>query len=67
MDPEKAFDCVAWSILWEVLQEINKRTGAAVAVMQTLYRSIVVKRELSVKPKLSIYWSLYIPSLTDGH
>ncbi|TWW81090.1 hypothetical protein D4764_01G0009050 [Takifugu flavidus] len=35
-------------------QEIDRRIGAASAVMRTLHRSIVVKRELSQKAKLSI-------------
>ena len=34
--------------------EIDRRIGAAAAVMQSLYRSVVVKRELSRKAKLSI-------------
>lgn len=40
-------------------QEIGRWIGAASAVMQTLYRSVVVKRELSQKVKLLIYWSVY--------
>ncbi|KAL4005315.1 hypothetical protein ACER0C_005028 [Sarotherodon galilaeus] len=47
--------------------EIDRRIGAATAVMRTLHRSIVVKRELSVKAKLSIYRSIYVPTLTYGH
>lgn len=47
--------------------EIDRRIGAASAVMRSLYRSIVVKRELSQKAKLSIYRSIYIPTLTYGH
>jgi len=35
--------------------------------MRALYRSIVVKRELSRKAKLSIYRSIYVPTLTSGH
>uniref|UniRef100_A0A3P9DJT6 Sodium/hydrogen exchanger 9B2 n=1 Tax=Maylandia zebra TaxID=106582 RepID=A0A3P9DJT6_9CICH len=35
--------------------------------MRTLHRSVVVKRELSVKAKLSIYRSIYVPTLTYGH
>lgn len=33
-------------------------------VMWTLYRSVMLKRELIVKAKLSIYWSIHIPTLT---
>lgn len=39
----------------------------ASAVIRVLYQSVVVKRELSLKVKLSIYWSIYIPTLTYGH
>lgn len=37
------------------------------AVMQTLRWCIVVKREQSVKAKLSVYWLIYIPTLTYDH
>uniref|UniRef100_A0A8C6P3P0 Reverse transcriptase domain-containing protein n=1 Tax=Nothobranchius furzeri TaxID=105023 RepID=A0A8C6P3P0_NOTFU len=47
--------------------EIDRRIGAASAVMRALYRSVVVKRELSQKAKLSIYRSIYVPTLTYGH
>uniref|UniRef100_A0A8C6MCM8 Reverse transcriptase domain-containing protein n=1 Tax=Nothobranchius furzeri TaxID=105023 RepID=A0A8C6MCM8_NOTFU len=48
-------------------REIDRRIGAASAVMRALYRSVVVKRELSQKVKLSIYQSIYFPTLTYGH
>ncbi|KAK0148964.1 Craniofacial development protein 2 [Merluccius polli] len=48
-------------------REIDRRIGAASAVMRTLHRSVVVKRELSRKAKLSIYQSIYVPALTYGH
>nr|XP_049577496.1 glycine receptor subunit alpha-3 isoform X1 [Syngnathus scovelli] len=48
-------------------REIDRRIGAASAVMRTLYRSVVVKRELSQKAKLSIYPLIYAPILTYGH
>ncbi len=48
--------------------EINRWTGAASAVMQALYWTMVVKREMSQKAKLSITsQSIYIPALTCGH
>ena len=47
--------------------EIDRRIRAASAVMQTLMQSVVVKKELSRKAKLSIYRSIYIPTLTYGH
>ncbi|TWW73564.1 hypothetical protein D4764_15G0009580 [Takifugu flavidus] len=46
-------------------REIDRRIGAASAVMQALNRSVMVKKELSRKAKLSIYWSIYV--LTYGH
>jgi len=48
-------------------REMDRRIGAASAVMWALYRSIVVKRELSRKAKLSMYMSIYVPTLTYGH
>uniref|UniRef100_A0A3B3HQU3 Reverse transcriptase domain-containing protein n=1 Tax=Oryzias latipes TaxID=8090 RepID=A0A3B3HQU3_ORYLA len=48
-------------------REIDRRIGAASVVMRSLYRSVVVKRELSRKAKLSIYRSIYVPVLTYGH
>ena len=48
-------------------RETDRRIGEAAAVMRLLYRSIVVKRELSRKAKLSIYQSVYVPTLTYGH
>ncbi|KAK3547532.1 hypothetical protein QTP86_021516, partial [Hemibagrus guttatus] len=47
--------------------EIDRQIGAAAAVMWSMYRSVVVKKELSRKVKLSIYQSIYIPTLTYGH
>uniref|UniRef100_A0A8C9WAJ3 Reverse transcriptase domain-containing protein n=1 Tax=Scleropages formosus TaxID=113540 RepID=A0A8C9WAJ3_SCLFO len=48
-------------------RQVDRRIGAASAVMRSLYRSVVVKRELSRKAKLSIYRSIYVPTLTYGH
>ncbi|KAK3517857.1 hypothetical protein QTP70_021002 [Hemibagrus guttatus] len=48
-------------------REIDRRISAAAAVMRSMYRSVVVKKELSRKAKLSIYQSLYVPTLTYGH
>ncbi|KAK3527338.1 hypothetical protein QTP86_021955, partial [Hemibagrus guttatus] len=48
-------------------REIDRRIGAAAAVMRSMYRSVVVKKELSQEAKLSIYQSIYIPTLTYGH
>ncbi len=41
--------------------EIDRRIGAASSVM-----SVVVKKELSCKAKLSSYRSIYLPTLTYG-
>ena len=35
--------------------------------MRTLHSSVVVKKELSRKAKLSIYRSIFVPTLTYGH
>jgi len=51
----------------KVERKIDRRIGAAAAVKQALYRSVLVKRELSRKLKLSIYWPVYVPILTYGH
>ncbi|KAK3563883.1 hypothetical protein QTP86_004822 [Hemibagrus guttatus] len=48
-------------------REIDRRISAAAAVMQSMYQSVVVKKELSRKAKLSIYQSIYVPTLTYGH
>ncbi|KAK3522059.1 hypothetical protein QTP70_022619, partial [Hemibagrus guttatus] len=48
-------------------REIDRWIGAAAAVMRSMYRSVVVKKELSWKAKLSIYQSIYVPTLTYGH
>jgi len=48
-------------------REIDGWIGAASAVMWALHWSVVVKKELSQKAKLSIYWSIYVPTLTYGH
>ncbi|KAK3552451.1 hypothetical protein QTP86_011720 [Hemibagrus guttatus] len=48
-------------------REIDRRIGAAAAVMRSMYQSVVVKKELSWKAKLSIYQSIYVPTLTYGH
>ncbi len=45
-------------------REIDRRIGAASAVMRSMYQSVMVKKELSCKAKLSIYRSIYVPTLT---
>ncbi|KAL7832830.1 hypothetical protein SRHO_G00298480 [Serrasalmus rhombeus] len=48
-------------------REIDRWIGAGSAVMRALYRSVVVKKELSHKARLSIYRSIYVPTLTYAH
>ena len=48
-------------------QEISRRIGAAGAVLQSLCCSVVTKRELSRKAKLSVYRAIFVPTLTYGH
>ena len=47
--------------------ELDIRIGKASAVMRQLHRSVVLKRELCAKAKLSIFRSVYVPILTYGH
>ncbi|KAF7656129.1 hypothetical protein LDENG_00046000, partial [Lucifuga dentata] len=47
--------------------EIDRWIGAASEVLWTLYWTVVVKRELSQKARLTIYQSIYVPILTYGH
>ncbi|KAL3063618.1 hypothetical protein OYC64_000034 [Pagothenia borchgrevinki] len=48
-------------------REMGRRIGAAGAVLQSLYRTVVTKRELSQKAKLSVYRAISVPTLTYGH
>ena len=48
-------------------REINRRIGAASAMMWALHQSIVAKRELSQTAKLSVYRLIFVPTLTYGH
>ena len=48
-------------------REMGRRIGAAGAVLQSLYRTVVTKRELSQKAKLSVYRAIFVPTLTYGH
>ncbi|KAK5888302.1 hypothetical protein CesoFtcFv8_016814 [Champsocephalus esox] len=48
-------------------REMGRRIGAAGAVLQSLYRTVVTKRELSRKAKLSVYRAIFVPTLTYGH
>ena len=48
-------------------REMGRRIGAAGAVLQSLYRTVVTRRELSQKAKLSVYRAIFVPTLTYGH
>ena len=50
----------------KIEQKIHRQIGAAPAVMRALRQSIAVRRELSRKAKLSIYQSIFVPTLTYG-
>ena len=47
--------------------ELDIGIRKASAVMRQLHRSVVLKRELCTKAKLSIFRSAYVPILTYGH
>ena len=47
--------------------ELDIRIGKAIALMRQLHRSVVLKRELCTKAKLSIFRSVYVRILTYGH
>ncbi|KAL3051872.1 hypothetical protein OYC64_001989 [Pagothenia borchgrevinki] len=48
-------------------REMGRRIGAAGAVLQSLYRTVVTKKELSQKAKLSVYRAIFVSTLTYGH
>ena len=48
-------------------EELDSRTGKASAVMRALHYSVIMKRELSKKAKLSIFKAVFVPILTYGH
>ena len=48
-------------------EKLDTRIGKASAVMRALHYSVVMKRELSKKAKLSIFKAVFVPILTYGH
>ena len=48
-------------------EELDTRIGKASAVMRALHYSVVMKRELSKKAKLSIFKTAFVPILTYAH
>ena len=47
--------------------ELDTRIGKTNAVIRQLYRSVVLKRELSTKAKLSVFRSVFVPIFTYSH
>ena len=48
-------------------EELDTRIGKASAVMRALHYSVVMKRELWKKVKLSVFKVIFVPILTYGH
>ena len=48
-------------------EKLDTRIGRASAVMRALHYSVVMKRELSKKAKLSFFKAGFVPILTYGH
>lgn len=48
-------------------QAMDRQFGAMSGEMQVLYQNAVVEKQLSCKAELSIYRSVYVLTLTDGH
>ena len=48
-------------------EELDTRIGKASAVVRALHYSVVMKRELSKKAKLSVFKAVFVPILTYGH
>ena len=45
-------------------EKLDARSGKASAVMRALHNSVVLKRQLSKKTKLSVFKSIFVPILT---
>ena len=61
------FNWVAFTSDGRQDEELDTRIGKASAVMRALHYSVVMKRELSKKAKLSIFKTVFVPILTYGH
>ena len=55
------------SLRWKCSIEVLRKNRAAGAVLRALYCTVVPKRDLSRKAKLSIDLLIFVPSLTVGH
>lgn len=51
---------------WRI-SRISRWIEATGSVLQSLYRTVVMKRELNQNPKPLIYRSICVPTLTSGH
>ena len=61
--------CIAGVLQYRVYSHYNCRStriGKARAAMRALHYSVVMKRELSKKAKLSIFKAVFVPILTYG-
>ena len=47
--------------------ELDTRIRKSSVIMRQLYRSVVLRRELCTKAKLSVFRSVFVPILTYGH
>ena len=47
--------------------EIDRRIGSASAILRSLYRSVVTKKEVSRRAKMTIFNAVYRPALIYGH
>ena len=61
------FNWVAFTSDGRQDEELDTRIGKASALMRALHYSIVMKRELSKKAKLSIFKAVFVAILTYGH
>lgn len=48
-------------------QVIDRQTTVLLAWRLNLSNQPVVQRELSMKAKLPVYWSIYVPTITYAH
>ena len=48
-------------------EELDTRIGKASAVMRALHYSVIMKRELLKKAKLSVFKTVFVPIFTYGH
>lgn len=63
MEEFKYLDVLFLSV-GRVEREMYRQIRAS--VMRALLQSVVVKKKLSQKSKLSLYWSVYVPTLAYG-